>query len=139
MTSASFQSYLACFWHFCEISIFFVFHVTLSVLMLRKWNFTDILTYILPLLRFQGVQKCNIGRIWVKLNDKWVVKRPKFASYCTINCGEIGNNIFLEFLVFEWLISGRRRHIWSYGCIILTFLHNYSSTSTPTSYPYIYI
>ena len=36
-----------------------------------------------------------------KVNDKWLVQRPKCGSYCTINCGEIQNHIFLEFLVFE--------------------------------------
>ena len=86
MTSILFKSYLACFCHFGEISNFFVFHVTLSVLMLSKWNFAVILS----------------------LNDKWVVKRLKFGSCCMINYGETGNDILPEFLVFKWLISGWR-------------------------------
>ena len=91
MTSKFLKGCLACFCHFWEISIFFVFHITLSVLMLSKWNFAVILS----------------------LNDKWVVKRLKFGSYCLINCGETGHDILLEFLVFEWLISGWH-HIWSW-------------------------
>ena len=34
----------------------------------------EILTHVLPMLhfwRFQGVQKCNIGRIWVNLESYW--------------------------------------------------------------------
>ena len=42
MTSALFKSYLAYFCHLGKFLIFFVFHVTLSVLMLMKWNFTVI-------------------------------------------------------------------------------------------------
>ena len=34
---------------------------------------------------------------------RWVVKRLKFVSYCMINCGETGNDIFPKILVFEWL------------------------------------
>ena len=40
--------------------------------MLTKWNFAVILT----------------------LNNKWVVKRLKFVSYCMINDGETSNEIF---------------------------------------------
>ena len=57
---------------FVKFLIFFVFHVTLSVLLLKKWNFAVILT----------------------VNNKWVVKRLKFGSYCMMNCGETCNNIF---------------------------------------------
>ena len=68
---------------FRKFLIFFVFHITLSVLILRKWNFEVILS----------------------LNDKWVVKRSlevitrlydtlKLGSYCTINYGKTGNYIF---------------------------------------------
>ena len=52
--------------------------------MLRKWKFALILS----------------------LTDKLVVKRLNFESYCMINCGKTGNDIFPEFLVFKWLISG---------------------------------
>ena len=57
---------------FEKFLIFLVFHVTLSVLTLKKWNFAVIL----------GIK------------DKWVVKRLKFGSYCMINCGEPDNEIF---------------------------------------------
>ena len=66
---------------FGKFPVFFVFHVTLSVLMLKKWNFAVIL--------IQDI--------------RWVVKRLKFVSYCMINCGETGNDIFPKILVFEWL------------------------------------
>ena len=52
-------------------------------------------------------------------NDKWVVKRLKFGSYCMTNCGETGTYILPEFLDLEWLISGWL-HILSWQVIILT-------------------
>ena len=67
-----FESCLACFCHFGDFFFFLVFHVTLSVLMINKWNFAVIFT----------------------ANDTWVVKRLKFGSYCMINCGETSNDIF---------------------------------------------
>ena len=30
---------------------------------------------------------------YMKLNDKWIVKKPKFGSYCTINCWGTNNDI----------------------------------------------
>ena len=50
---------------------------------------------------------------YMKLNDKWIGKTPMFGSYCTINCWETSNDIFLVFLVFKWLISDWC-HIWSW-------------------------
>ena len=46
--------------------------------MLRKWNFA----------------------VMLSLKQKQVVKRLKFGSYCTINCGETGN-IFQNFWFFN--------------------------------------
>ena len=83
------------FCQFWNISDFLVFHVTLSVLMLKKWNFAVILS----------------------IKDKEIVKRLKFGSYCMINCGETDNDIFLWFLVFEWLHAGVITE--ADGCIIL--------------------
>ena len=50
---------------------FLVFHVILSVLMLKKWNFAVILS----------------------IKDKSVVKKLKFGSCCMIKGGETNNGI----------------------------------------------
>ena len=82
MPSALFKSYLACFCHFWEISNLFVFLITLSNLMLKKWNFAVILS----------------------LKHKWVVRRLTFGCYFTINYGETGNYIFRNF----WSLNSYR-------------------------------
>ena len=83
MTSTLFKSYLACFFHFLEISNLFVFLITLSVLMLKKCNFAVILS----------------------LKHKWVVKRLKFGSYFMINCGETGNDIFVWWFLNSYRLT----------------------------------
>ena len=59
-------------------------------------------------------------RLNISLNDKWVVERLKFGSYCMINCGKTDNDIFPEFLVFHCLISGWP-HIWSWRVYLFLF------------------
>ena len=73
LASTLFKSCLDCFASFEIFLIFLVFHVTLWVLILKKWNFAVISS----------------------IKDKQIVKRLKFGSYCMINCGENDNDVFL--------------------------------------------
>ena len=56
--------------------------------------------------------------VMLNLNDKWVVKRLRFGSYCMINCAETSNDIFLKFPIFNgWFQADVILE--AEGCIIL--------------------
>ena len=91
MTPTLFLQLFSLFCHFWEISNFF----------LSSINFIS--------FNAKKMELC----CYIMVNDKWIIKRPKFESYCAINCGETDNDISLKFLVFELLILGWR-HIWKW-------------------------
>ena len=92
--------------------------------MLRKWNFVVNLslstTHLLFRLNISYIIMLYVIRLNISLNDKWVVERLKFGSYCMINCGKTNNDIFPEFLVFHCLVSGWP-HIWSWRVYCISF------------------
>ena len=69
MTSTLFYKLFSLFFPLLGSFYFFVFHITLSVLMLKKGKFV-------------------IFIVILTVNNKWVVERLTFVSYCMINSGE---------------------------------------------------
>ena len=89
MKSALFKSYLAWFCHFWRISNLFVFLITLSVLMVKKWN----LIVILSLKHNELLRGLSLEVIWWLNVEKLVMIFSVISGF--------------------WIVTGRH-HIWSW-------------------------